>query len=88
MDVNEYERIVNAMFSDGVFNKGRVLVLFSLAKIISEWLPSEADRIWEVYLDTIKDKGFSSDEEKGRVQMESRKQPIRMQSVQPIRKQM
>ena len=73
MDVHEYERIVNAMFSDGVFNKGRVLVLFSLAKIISEWLPSEVDRIWEVYLNTIKDKGFSSHEERGRVQMEKQK---------------
>ena len=68
MNVEEYERVVSTFFNDGIVNKGRVIVLSCLAKITGERFPNEVPRIWAIYQQAIRDKGYPSYQRRGREQ--------------------
>lgn len=82
MDVNEYERVLCTFFNDGIVNKGRIIVLFCLAKIMGERFPGEVPRIWDIYQKTIQDKGFPSYEQRGRI--EEAKQNKNYDTMKPV----
>lgn len=70
MNVDVYERVVSTFFNDGIVNKGRVIVLYCLAKITGERFPKEVPRIWAIYHQAIDNKGYPSYERRGRIQAE------------------
>lgn len=71
INVEQYERIVGTFFNDGVINKGRVAVLYCLAKLMSETYPHDKSIIWMTFQNAIRGKGYPSFETRGRSQAES-----------------
>ncbi len=68
MNVEVYERVVDTFFDDGVVNKGRIIVLYCLAKVMGERFPNDVRLIWDLYQRAIRDRGYPTFEDKGRIQ--------------------
>lgn len=68
MDVTCYVHIVETFFEDGIVNKGRVIVLFCLAKIVSKKYPQQKEIIWNTFAKAIEGKGYELFLEKGRLE--------------------
>lgn len=68
MNVEVYDRVVTTFFNDGVVNKGRIIVLYCLAKVMGERFPNDIRHIWCVYQKAIRDRGYPTFEERGCIQ--------------------
>jgi len=48
-----YERVVSAIFNDGIINPGRLLTLYLFTRKLCRRNPAYAQRMWLIYLKTI-----------------------------------
>ena len=57
--VRIYQRVVDSLFSDGIINMGRVLVLFAFTKQLCRQCPEETPFIWSIYHRALKDTPYA-----------------------------
>ena len=68
MDVQSYTHIASTFFNDGIINKGRVIVLFCLTKIVAQRYPQQRVYIWSIFENVIEGLGYDTYLQRARIE--------------------